>query len=750
MQEQVATVNVRQEQKTLSIESDHTRIVFTQEIQGLMLTSLSRADGANCLRKPTLLWEIQMTNRDKSHVALTQEGMQPSVTRNDNVIQLCWSEVPVGTGVNTATVTVTLMFQDSKQIHWQICVTDVPQDWSVFQVNFPSLDLAVEESDDYHFIVPHDLGIDYVNPLKSIPTGGIYEVKQIRHRPYPSHFMTMQFLALQGPGDELLYFAAHDPLPHLKTLYFKPVAEESLIRLQPYVHTLIKYGGDYSSFTWVTQCTTGDWFDAAQIYRKFALTAKWTQRGPLEAGRKTPLWYQNTPIVALRLHRGAGYELEDLIEEQRFFNVPIVVHYYMWHKNAFDADFPYFFPTVPGFRQEIETLRKHDIHVMPYVNPYSADIGLPEWDQGLKSSAMRMTEEGDLPLSTWSQGHTFSGMCPAAPMWRRMSSLLSMRMYEMGIKALYFDEVPCSPPRPCYNPDHGHIPGGGPTYIQAYYDFLKEVRDEAGEFTSDLIMTGEGCAEPHMLYMDAFLIGCGLDPMTIPLFEAVYHDFTMGFGRYTFTPELVDPKFAGAIISKHAQQFVWGCQFGWSRIPLIAIIRKDPQTATFLKHLAHTWVNNANYLARGKMLRPLDLSDQLKPVTRKWARAWNDDIGTDIEFMPILNSVWQIDDGSIGIVLVNITDAAVNVKIKLPSMQSLFLELMKTNNTAPRPEDLAESTRVYPLAQNTVGVLRMMDDEQLMSTICDGDSEHGYDVTLPPLKAAVIVIGSEKRYGVHH
>lgn len=745
---QSTAINVKQDKKTLSLNSDHTQISFTQEAQGLMLTSLTKTGGKNYLKKPTLLWKIQMTNRNKNHADLSQESLSYSVNQIDNHIQLSWSEVPVTNSGDSVTVNVLLTFQKNKQVHWEIQVKDVPEDWSVFQVDFPPLDLAVEKSDDYHFIVPCDRGVVYTNPLKTIPSGGIYDKKQIRHRPYPS-YMTMQFLALQGPDNDLLYFGAHDPSPHLKTFYFEPVADESLIRIQPYVPTQIKYGADYNSFPWVTMCTTGDWYDVAQIYRKFALTASWTQRGPLEAGNKTPLWYQNTPMVTLRMHRGAGYNTEDLIEEQKFLNTPIVTHYYMWHQNAFDVDNPYFFPTVPGFRQAIKKLQQHDVHVMPYINPYSADIAVPEWEHGLKSSAMQMNEKGDLSLLTWSQGHTFAGMCPSAPMWRRIISLLAMRMYEMGIKGLYFDEVPVSSPRPCYDDNHGHTPGGGPTYIEAYYDYFKDIRDEAGEFTPDLIMTGEGCGEPHMLYMDAFLIGNGNDPMAVPLFEAVYHDFTMGFGRYTFTPELVDPKFSGAIISKHAQQFIWGSQFGWSRVPLIAIIKKDPKTANFLKNLAHTWINNADYLARGKMLRPLDLSDQLKPVKRKWARVWNDDVGTDVELMPILNSIWQIDDGSIGIVLVNITEKPINIKIKLPNIQSLIADMME-NGTTFRPEDIPDSSQYYPLAQNTIGMLRIMEDEELVSTVCDGDSEHGYEVTVPPLKATVIVIGSEKTYGVHN
>lgn len=731
---------------TYTITDDHSQMILEQMPQGTFLKSLAAVNGDNYLKVPTPLWTVELTDRRQNHAPLDTAGIIPAIRETDDQIQLHFSKVPISTIKESVDVVIYLAFNVEKQIEWRISVLNVPSDWSVFRVHFPVFDLAVEQSDDYTFIVPIDRGIAYKNPLKTVPIGGIIQKKKIRHRPYPGG-ISMQFLALQRKN-ELLYFAAHDPVPHLKTFYFEPSAADSILHLHPYVDTQIQYGCEYHSFTWVTACTQGDWFTAAQIYRKFALTASWTQRGPLENG-KTPRWYQNTPIVTCRLHRGPGYDVDDLIQEAEFIGLPMVTHFYMWHKNAFDADNPFFFPTVPGFRKAVAELKERQVHVMPYINPYSADTSLPEWEQGLKSSAMQMTEQGDLSVQTWSQGRTFAGMCPSAPLWRRLLNLLALRMYETGIKALYFDEVPVSSPRPCYNVDHGHLPGGGPTYFQAYYSYFKEIRDEAGDFCEDLIMTGEGCGEPYMLYLDSFLIGNANDPQMVPLFEAVYHDYMMGFGRYTFTPELVNDRFKGAIISKHAQQFVCGSQFGWSRIPLMAIIQKDPVTAHFLKHLAHVWVNNADYLARGKMLRPLDLSTQLKPVKRRWAMAWNDNEGTEVELMPVLNSVWQINDGSIAIVLVNITETTRQLVIKLPSAQQLLAQMMADGASDETVRKL-DSSNFYPMPQNCIGILRRQENEKQTTSICDGDTENGLVVKVSPFECVVIVIGSEKEYGVHH
>jgi hypothetical protein len=339
-------------------------------------------------------------------------------------------------------------------------------------------------------------------------------------------------------------------------------------------------------------------------------------------------------------------------------------------------------------------------------------------------------------------------MCPASRLWRRLISLIGTRLYESGVKALYFDEVPMSAAWPCYDKAHGHPPGGGPTFVDSYNEYFRQVREEVEEFAEEIVMTSEGCAEPYIRHLDALLIGNGNDPHAVPLFEAVYHDYVMGFGRYTFTPELVNPAFEGAIISKHAQQFVWGCQFGWSRIPLGAIIQKDPMTAGFLKNLAHTWIHNNEFLAGGRMLRPLDFSSQLEPVKRRWARAWNDEEGTEVQLMPVLNSVWRIDDGSIGVVLVNITREPVDLHVQLPSIQQLYLK-KRMEDIEEDIEQALKSSRYYPLPQNTVGQLRRQQEGRQEISICDGDTESGFDLTVPPLECVVIAIGSEKQYGVH-
>lgn len=731
--------------KPLHIRNHDIALTLRQEAAGTMIAELTNEAGRNLLRRPTPLWSLQMIDRASRRAAVLAEGAPPRITQDEKTCRLTWDDMPIEGTSLAVRVRVTISYNEPGVFEWRLAVESVPMDWAVARVGFPALDLAAETSDQTKLILPNDAGVSYPNPLKTMPTGGIHE--KLRRRPYPHGGFTMQFFALEN-AEQMLYIGAHDPTPVMKTFFLEPNQNAELIRFAPTVETALRFGEDYQQgYPWVTKLLAGDWYDAAQVYRRFALSASWTKQGPIADGRKTPAWYQQTGMVALRLQRGPGLEEADLLEDREYLGLPFVSHYYMWHRAAFDSDYPFLFPAMPGFRAMRRRLEEAGVSVMPYFNPYSCDMETPMWSQGLDHLACQINEQGDIHAHLWSQNRRFAAMCPTASLWRQLVKQPAMRLLEQGGRAIYFDEVAMSPPHPCYDQQHGHAPGGGDTFITGQRDFARSVREEASDWIDDLVMTTEGASDCYLDQYDAFLIGNNNSPYSVPLFSAVYHDYVMGFGRYIFTHELIDPKFAGAIVSKHAQQFIWGYQFGWSRVPMSAIREKAPNVAGFLRHLAHTWHHNADFLATGRMLRPLDFGDQLESISLRWARSWQDEVGEPVVLPPVFNSVWQRRDGSIAVVLVNITEQPIDIFVTLPNVQSLY----KNTRAEDTPAEMNEAirSRLYPLPQCCVAQQRYIDDDQLVTSIADGDSDNGYRVNLPPLRAKLLVIGSEKNADTH-
>jgi hypothetical protein len=58
-------------------------------------------------------------------------------------------------------------------------------------------------------------------------------------------------------------------------------------------------------------------------------------------------------------------------------------------------------------------------------------------------------------------------------------------------------------------------------------------------------------------------------------------------------------------------------------------------------------------------------------------------------------------------------------------------------------------SRLYPLPQSCVAQQRIVENDRLVTSIAQGDTDAGYNVRIPPLKVVSLVIGSEKAADIH-
>ena len=687
------------------------------------LTRLETAGGRAFVGAPVPLWTVTLRQRDgeKATFDATDFPQKEADLPNDDAL-LSWTPA-FGDGLSCR-VEVRVSCAADGLSEWRIAVKELPPDWTLFEVRFPCFDWRLEASDRYSMVIPEDRGNVIKNPLVNLPDSSeLWQRRRFRERKYPNCFITMQCLGLCD-GDDLLYFAAHDPAPVAKNLYFEPDAAAGLLRMRPAVWTGFRYGEDYASFPWAMALQQGDWFDLGMRYRKFALTASWTQNGPLENSATAPHWFQETPMVLLKHYRGELYDADAFIKVAEYLQVPLLLHYYMWHKPAFDTNYPFLFPANPGFREEMKRLQAAGIRVMPYLNTYSCDSGMDAWGE-LEPLAVRKNEQLELHAVFWSQdGHKpLAALCPATPLAARLLALLGTRAAEMGVDALYFDEIGCSPTHNCYAENHSHVPGDEAAFVAGHRKILRAIKEEGRTFNPDLICATESCAEAYMDVVDAYLIGNGNSPDEVPLFEAVYHDYTGTYGQYMFCEELDEPRYKDALFAKCARQFIFGARFGWSRIPILAIIEKRPALAQFIRMLAHARLRHASFLATGRMLRPLNLD--VPAVKVRWMRAWNDQTGTELPLPAVLNSVWTRDDTSIAVVLVNISEEPQEVEVNLRAHE-----------------------KYYALPQHGIVRLWEHEDMECRGTLADGHSDC-LRVRLKPRTCVVASVGCEKPYGVH-
>ena len=674
------------------------------------------------------LWKVDFISSDGVIHETVSAGM-PEVIEEGDTRNLIWKNP----GYGKVRVSVTLD-KESDNAEFKLSVEDVDPAQSVQVIHFPCFDWQVDEGNECKVIQPEDVGLVFPDPMKTLPSKGIYDIKKFRNRSWPNGFLSLQFMALERSGD-LAYFAAHDYTGIQKSFNWECDRERKALTFRPHIHAPRINGASYQTCPWIMALSDGDWYDAATRYRKFALKAPWLKHGPLEDGKKTPLWLLKTPLVTLRMLRGDGYTADDIIREQEFFNTPIMVHYYRYNLGE------KFAPVQPELRKEIRKMLDHGIKAMPYMDFYSL-FNKSKYFDGYKQCAI-VDETGKDDSVTWTFNEKLVTMCPGSLLWRHACKQDALRMVEMGMRGIYHDEFGMSPPLVCSASGHDHVPGDPTSYIKCANQLFEELKQEANDVDEEgIIFASEGCGEPFIENIDTFLAGNDNSPYMKPIFSAVYHDYVMGFGRYMFFADLTGgERFKNAIETKNAEQFICGWQFGWNRVPWCMYIDKYPETAKFIRMLAKVRYEHYKYLACGKMLRPLELD--VPEIKVCWATSWKDETGTEMTLPAVMNSVWQTADTTIGVFLVNVTDNEMRFSFKMPSIQlGDSDDVLKHGGAANYRYLMPEPSPAYCLLYQTDGSCR--------TEVAEGNTLSGFNITMPPRSVMLVKVNGQRSNKIHY
>lgn len=601
-------------------------------------------------------WSADFRDTGGRRVLVGSSDGRAAVRKEADSVRILWSGVRLeGDDTVAVEVTVEPLAVRPELLAWRIAFSDIAEGWSLFRYQFPLLHLAADPGDGCALIEPRDWGTITLDPLGRLET---------RWRIYPSADTAMQFHALQR-ADRIVYLACHDPRARVKEFGIHPDARNKRIRFGVAQPTRLRFGGDYvQSYPFVLGLLTGDWYDAAQVYRDWAVGAPWTWQGPLHAGKKTPRRAIETPLVLLRL----GQEIADpafvadwAVRTQQWFGVPAVFHWYNWHRSygsqSIDC-YPHYFPTRPGFRPALRRMRGAGLSVMPYFNSRLWRTDFESWQELGRRAAVR-DAYGELQREVWMRIPA-AVMNPASRLWQEVLASQVLRSVDCGSNAVYLDQLAASAAWPSFDPSHPQQAGETGAWVQGLWQLCDRLRSEGRRIEPDLILAAEGAAEPYVGCVDTFLCGNLNAANSIPLHSAVYHDYVMTFGRYIMARDLAQPR---AVLAKFAQQFVFGGQFGWSRAKLDGFLREDNGQAVCLRRMAKLRAAHCDLLAAGRLLPPLRSAAGGPELEVTWYQ-WDNLVS--VRLPQVLNSVWQRADGLVGVLLVNIGDAAQEVRVRLP------------------------------------------------------------------------------------
>lgn len=642
-------------------------------------------------------WELEL--RNAAGYAATVDGSQAAAFEYDRerdgdetVGTIRWVDVPVAfadTGRHgTLAVTLQVSLPDGDgAARWRPTVSLDAEDCTLWRAVFPGMaDLhrvGADRSDD-RLLLPDGWGANVRDPTR------IDRLRSWDNEMYPSGSTTMQFLAFRN-GDAGVYLGLHDPDGRPKRLGVEsPDGRRALpIRIEHYPEGMGTEQATFDlGFDAIIGCYEGDWHEPADRYRAWALdAAEWTDAGPIVDRDDVPDWFPEVCLwwapgfdtvipwndveqsCSTAKLREAVDVIEDLADE---IPVPTACHWYHWHQIPFDTSYPDYEPAREGFDAAVTDLQTAGIHVMPYINARLADPNSEAWtDRGLgaaaaKPASARLDPRADIPTyEEYGNGQLHAPMCAATDAWREtVGDTVRWLEDDIGVDAVYLDQIAASEPPLCFDRTHDHPAGGGAYGVDAYRRLLTDLSN-----STNLGLTTECNAESYMSGVSGYLLWHSARTDSVPLFQTIYGEYTVAFGRHFVTDDLEDD--ARPLRTKLAQLFDYGAQLGWMPLTVARALRepgREPEL-TYLRRTATALDAGSAYLLTGRRLPDPDPTTAVPSETVSWLihhrQEWT------VEIPVLLASAWKpsptASEEGIAVAVTNWTDTERSATWTLPA-----------------------------------------------------------------------------------
>ncbi|MBU0609598.1 MAG: hypothetical protein KKI08_17055, partial [Armatimonadetes bacterium] len=182
-------------------------------------------------------------------------------------------------------------------------------------------DVHVPYSDDAQWLVPHDLGMLVDAPLAH--AAGAPDMSA--HSRSRAH---MQFTAWLAGGTGL-HLAARDTEGWMKSLLLRVGQGAAEVCLEHLLPQPVSGRPDFPRYAVSLAPFVGGWYEAAQVYRPWALQQHWAVRGP-DQRRDT---YVAEVACWLWLRGRISNVSPPAKEVARRLGLPVALDWYWWHKN---------------------------------------------------------------------------------------------------------------------------------------------------------------------------------------------------------------------------------------------------------------------------------------------------------------------------------------------------------------------------------------------------------------------------------
>ncbi len=229
------------------------------------------------------LWDVRLAQKgpltnEYCHVSNRSPARSLECVREDRGLRLYWRELDLPGDPGVMDVVVDIRLEDSGASDWTIAIHNRSKIWAQHTVDYPIIRKIMPEGSGTALLPWKNLGGRLFHAYDSR--------KQDRRGSFcsPGAYLPMAAFMRDGAG---LYFAAHDGESRIKKL---------CVRIGPDVcfSTILENAGcvgkaaDSPNYAVTIAPFCGNWWEAAHIYRAWAVRQKWCRKGKVAFRKDFP------------------------------------------------------------------------------------------------------------------------------------------------------------------------------------------------------------------------------------------------------------------------------------------------------------------------------------------------------------------------------------------------------------------------------------------------------------------------------
>ena len=394
-------------------------------------------------------------------------------------------------------------------LSWDLEIEGLGGNHSVLDVKFPQV--ALKATGDDHYFIPYRFGKIIDNPGQvNLDYGTNGSGAHFPDDPnplmpdagqYPKGWgATMQYMAYYN-NSYGLYVGFHDPKANLKILTAKSANNSIVVGSTIPAPGRTRVGNDFD-YPGVVELRpyTGDWYDAAQIYKDWVyhnadyrppeqLTARARKLGEIS------VWGTQSIYDDVTNHGSTSVSLKENIDgfynfiqsRNRGNGIIAGMHWTGAHGGINEHNMPQFYPS-DITRELVAHANAKGMETMVYTNGYLYDLNIDHPDNtvpdfsAVEDYAAR-NEAGDLYTQSW-KGKHYARMCPTQSGWVNiLKNVHQSHLAPLRTTGVFIDQVTAASPVPCSNPNHGHPLGGGHYWRDGLKSLIETIRSVYPEDT---------------------------------------------------------------------------------------------------------------------------------------------------------------------------------------------------------------------------------------------------------------------------